>query len=54
VKYFKSNDPKAKRIGEIAWVLLILSTIITIWFAYVLTQEAIQSSVNSINADLSF
>jgi len=51
VKYFKSNDPKAKQIGEIAWALLILSTIITIWLVYVWTQQMIQSSINSINTD---
>jgi hypothetical protein len=51
VKYFKSLDPKAKRIGQIAWALLIISTIVTIWLVYVWTQQTIQSSINSINAD---
>jgi len=51
VKYFKSDDPKTKRIGQVAWVLLILSTVFTIWLAYVWTQATIQSSLNSINAD---
>lgn len=49
VKYFRSADPKAKQIGYIAWALLILSTIFTIWFAFVWTQGFIQSSLNSIN-----
>jgi hypothetical protein len=53
IKYFKSKDPKTKLIGEIAWALIIVSTLLTIWLAYVWTQEAIQSSVNSINADMS-
>ena len=52
IKYFKSTDRKTKQIGQIAWILLILSTIITIWLAYVWTQAAIQSSVNSINVDM--
>jgi len=52
MKYFKSEDEKAKMIGTIAWVLIVLSTIVTIWYAYVWTQEAIQSSVASINADM--
>ena len=52
VKYFKSSDPKIHRIGQIAWTLLILSTIITIWLAYVGTQSMIQSSINSINVDM--
>ena len=53
IKYVKSNDPQAKRIGYIAWTLLILSTLVTIWLAYIWTQEAIQSQINSINADMS-
>ena len=52
MKYFKSHDSKTKMIGEVAWTLLILSTIITIWLAYVWTEETIQSSVSSINASL--
>jgi hypothetical protein len=53
IKYYKSQDPKAKRIGQIAWILVILSTIFTIWFAVVWTQKFINSSVESINSDLS-
>ena len=51
VKYYKSNDKKAKQIGRIAWALLILSTILTIWLTIILTNEMIQSSINSINTD---
>ena len=51
VKYYKSKDKKTHQIGQIAWALLILSTIITIWLVYVWTQHLIQSSVNSINTD---
>ena len=51
MKYFKSNDAKAKQIGKIAWGLLILSTLVVIYFAYVWTQNAIQSSIDSINTD---
>ena len=54
VKYFKSKDPKTKQIGQTAWVLLIISTIFTIWLAVVWTQSYIQSTVNSINSDLNF
>jgi hypothetical protein len=53
VKYYKSLDPKTKQIGQIAWILLILSTCVTIYLAYTLTQSMIQSSLNSINADFS-
>ena len=51
VKYLKSNNPKAKQIGIIAWVLIVLSTIFVIWFVYTWTQKTIQSSIDSINAD---
>jgi len=51
VKYVKSSDPKTKQIGYVAWTLLILSTFLTIWLAYVWTQNAIQSSIESINMD---
>lgn len=54
LKYAKSKDPKTRQIGIIAIALLVLSTILTIYLAYVWTQSAIQSSVNSINTDLSF
>ena len=52
VKYFKSKDPKAKQIGQIAWLLMILSTVVTIWLTVVWTQAFIKSQVDSINADL--
>ena len=53
VKYFKSNDPKAKQIGQVAWALLIISTIVTVWLAVVWTQNYINSTVAGINADMS-
>jgi len=52
LKYYKSNDPKAKQIGQIAWAILIISTIAVIWFAITWTQKTIQSSINSINTDM--
>lgn len=51
--YVRSQDSKAKQIGMIAWTLLIASTVLTIYFAYIWTQEAIQSATDSINADMS-
>lgn len=53
IKYYKSKDPKAKKIGQIAWILIVLSTIVTIWFAFIFTQKIIKSSVDNINSDLS-
>jgi hypothetical protein len=54
LKYYKSKDPKAHQIGQVAWALMILSTILVIWLAYIWTQAMIQSSINSINTDFNF
>lgn len=50
IKYFKSTDPKAHRIGQIAWALMVISIIVTVWLSYasyVWMTQAIQSSLNS-------
>jgi hypothetical protein len=51
-KYYKSRDPKVKTVGVNAIVLIVLSTIVTLWVGYIWSQEFIQSQVSSINADL--
>ena len=51
--YFKSQDPKAKQIGTIAWTLIIVSTIVTVWLGIIWTENFIQSQVAATNADLS-
>jgi zinc-ribbon domain len=48
VKYLRSGDEKAKQIGMIATVLLVLSTIVTFWLAIVWIQQTVQQSVNDI------
>ena len=53
MKYFRSSDPQEKMIGQIALILIVLSTLLTVWLTYKLTLEAIQSQVASINADMS-
>ena len=53
ITYYKSADLKTKQIGTIAIAILAASTCITLWLGYVWTMQAIQSSVNSINADMS-
>ncbi len=50
-KYVKSDDPKAKQIGILAWSILIISTIITIYFVYVWTMSYINSTISGINSD---
>ena len=52
MKYYRSSDPKARMIGQVAWILIVLSTLASLWFAYIFTQQAIQSMNASINADL--
>ena len=57
MKYVKSKDEKAQQIGQVAWALIILSTIFTVWFAIVWTQNFVksvsQSTADSINTDFS-
>lgn len=43
VKYLKMDDPKAKEIGLVSIVLMVLSTAVTIWLAYALTAGLMQS-----------
>lgn len=49
--YYKSSDPKARQIGQVAWTLILLSTAFTIYLVVILTKALIASSVASINAD---
>ena len=53
LKYYRSAEPKAKIVGTIAFGIIIISTIITIWLAYVWTQNEIQATINGLNADTS-
>jgi len=49
IKYYKSEDPKTKQIGEIAWILIVLSTIITVYLAFVWTQKSFNTYLYSID-----
>jgi hypothetical protein len=51
VKYLKSNDPKAKKIGMVAIILLALSTVLTVWLVYVLVIQ-FEQSVQSLSSGL--
>ena len=53
LKYYKSEDKKAKIIGVIAWAILIVSTVITYWLAYVWTKAVVDNALNSASLDLS-
>lgn len=52
LKYFRSQDEKAKKIGIVAFVILIASTILLIYLSYVWTKQLIQSQLDSVNQDL--
>ena len=52
LKYSKSKDEKTKSIGFVAWGLLIISTLLVIWFSYTWTQQAIKNLNDSLNMDL--
>lgn len=51
ITYIKSKDKKEKTIGAIACALLFLSTIFTIYFAYIITLQTVQSQIDAINTD---
>ena len=51
ISYLKSKDPKEKIIGAIACVLLAISTVLTIYFAYTITLNVVQSQINAVNTD---
>lgn len=53
LKYYRSEDKKAKIIGIIAWVILIISTVITYWLAYIWTKSVVDGALNSASLDLS-
>lgn len=54
MKYFRSKDPQEKQIGTTAWIILVASTIVTIWIgyqSYIWTVNTIQDSINQVNLD---
>jgi hypothetical protein len=51
-KYSRSKDPKTRNIGLIAWALLIVSSVITFWYATVWVEQQIQASTNAVTAEL--
>jgi hypothetical protein len=51
-KYSRSKDSKTRNIGLIAWVILIVSSVVTFWYATVWIEQQIQASTNTITAEL--
>ena len=54
IQYLRSKDEQTRSIGYIACFLMLASTVILIWLTVVWTQNVVQQSVSSINADMSF
>jgi hypothetical protein len=54
IKYLESKDAKAKQIGIIALVLLLLSSAITFWIGVVWIQDTVQSAMTSVGTINSF
>lgn len=53
IKYIRSEDPKAKQMGYIALIILIVSSIFVIWWTTVQIEGYIQSSVTDFNTNFS-
>ena len=53
IKYLRSADPRAKQIGLIALILLIVSSIVAFWLTYVWIQQYIQTSLTDFNNNFS-
>lgn len=54
INYLRSSDTKARTIGALACALLILSTILTFWYAYSIAKTMVEKTINestSINLD---
>jgi len=49
IKYLRAPDSRAKQIGLIALVLLIVSSVIALWLTTMWIQGYIQSSLNDVN-----
>ncbi len=52
IKYLTSKDKEAHTVGIIACVLLILSTVITVWFTYVSVKKLIHISTEGVIQNL--
>ena len=48
LKYVQSKDPKARQIGIIGIVVLLISTAITFWLSVQWLNGLVQSSINSV------
>lgn len=49
IKYLRAPDSRARQMGLIALVLLVVSSIVAFWLTYVWIQGYVQSSLNDVN-----
>ncbi len=52
LQYLKSQEPKARMIGIIACILLLVSTVLTFWFANSYTQKIVQQALGGASVDI--
>jgi hypothetical protein len=50
--YLKSKDEKTRTIGVVACLLLVISTILTIWITIITTQKIMESATAKINTEI--
>ncbi len=49
IKYLRSPDYKAQKVGVICLILLAVSTIITVWLSIIWIQSALQQTMTDLN-----
>lgn len=52
ITYLRSNDEKTRQVGVIACCLLVLSSFVTFYYAYVWTEEALQQANTEVNQEM--
>src|ERR1700753_2522684 len=52
LKYLRSQDEDTRTVGVIACALLIISSVLTFYYGYIWTEEAIQQTTAQVNQEL--
>lgn len=52
IRYLRSKDEDARTVGIIACTLLVLSSVVSFYYAYVWTEEAIQQATTQVNQEM--
>lgn len=51
IKYLESQDKQARTVGIIASCILIISTVLTFWYAYTVTQKILGQALQGVNLE---